>query len=230
MVKNIGILLILSSLLHGCYFYEFFAKKPDDDASFTDDVQDVLGISLGPKAGSLKLDQDALNQVYNVTTSIPPAAIRPDPDLFPRLMLRQFRTEGTTLARSIGRIEKLKQLHGGATTDFATAPSETYDATSVLAQFKIAEQLCQALVSPLPWQEIGWSTILPNPAGQVRENLRYLAQRFTGLPLSQISDTQLIALEQIYQSNSQTINIQTGFENYIAPCTALAVDAHSMLF
>lgn len=221
-------MLILFNL-EGCYLYNFFSQRPGENSDGADSDQELLGLSLGPKAGSLNLDQDALNQVYSVTTSFPPAAIRPDPDLYPRLMLRQFRTEGTTLARTIGRIEQLRQLHGGATTDFSTAPSETYDSTSVLAQFKIAEQLCQSLVSPLPWQETGWSSILPNPPDQIRNNLKYLAQRFTGLPYSRISDTQLNNLEQVYQSNLQT-NLVTGYENYIAPCTALSVDAHALLF
>ena len=228
MVKNLIFSIVIINL-QGCYFYDYYAKKPGDQIENVGDGQDVLGLSLGPKAGSLALDQDALNQVYSTTTTIPPAPIRPDPDLFPRLMLRQFRPEGTILARTIGRIEKLRQLHGGASVDFATAPSETYDATSVLAQFKISEQLCQSLVSPIPWQEIDWATILPYPPDQIRANLRFLTQRFTGVSYSKISDIQLNALEQIYQSNKQA-NLTTGYENYIAPCTALSVDAHAMLF
>jgi hypothetical protein len=220
MVKTIG----LSFLLNSCYMFDFMKRKHQNDSSEGSSLE-VLGDDLGAKAGAR--DEAALAAVYAVPAVKLPAAIRPDPDLLARRLLRQFRPEGATLARVIGDVENYKLLLGGASQDFSTAPASGYDATSVLAAMKVAGHVCEGLVAPTGWEHPGWSTILPSAVGDVRTNLQFLAQRILGVSSSTISSSKLDVLEDLFES-SNTDNV-LNFDDYIAPCTALVLDAQAML-
>lgn len=225
---KLSIVFILSSqLFSSCYFVDFFRQRRGENerSAIDDDSGEVLGESLGPKAGAR--NQAALDSVWATSASHAPAAVRPDPDLMARRLLRQFKPESTTLARVTGDVENYRLLLGGAPVDFITFPADGYDATSVLATIKVAEELCEALVSPYSWRHSGWTTILPFPVANKRENLTWLLQRMTGVASSALSSTSIDSLVTLLdKSNSD------GFLNefdYVSPCMAVMVDAQSLL-
>ena len=213
------------SLLAGCSVYDFFSRKRSDGGAADTTGFEVLGDDLGAKAGAR--NQAALAAVYAVNADKAPAAVRTDPDLIARRLLRQFRPDGTTMARVVGKVENYRELLGGASQDFSTAPSLTYDATSVLATIKVAEEVCRALVAPTAWEHPGWLTILPGALTDVRNNLLFLEQRITGVPSAKIPSSKIDALETLL-NNANTDNVLDG-NDYIAPCTAVVVDAQTML-
>ena len=88
----------------------------------------MIGQTLGNQAGGA-IDSE-LSNLYAMTTSHLPAAIRPDPDIYVRNLLLQYRPKGATLAQEIGQVEQFRLLMGGAPEDFAKAPATEYDATS----------------------------------------------------------------------------------------------------
>lgn len=178
----------------------------------------------GGKAGAL--DAALLESVHSQTSQRAPAAIRPDPDTYIRALLRQYREEGPLIAREIGRVEDFRPLLGGANEDFSKSPQETYDATSLLAVQKVSDEVCRSLIAP-DGDHPGWRTILPAPVGDVSANIRFLAQRFIGLPSSQISSESLNALEVIL--NDARVNGQVTLESYVPVCVALSIDAEALL-
>ena len=178
----------------------------------------------GGKAG--EMDASLLASVHSNTSQRAPAAIRPDPDTYIRALLRQYREEGPLIARDIGRVEDYRPLLGGANEDFSKAPQESYDATSLLAVQKVSEEICRSLIAPGS-DHPGWNTILPAPAAEATANIRFLAQRFIGLPSSQISAEALAALESIL--NDARSNGQITLDSYIPVCVALSVDAEALL-
>lgn len=218
-------MLTIVMTLQSCYFVDFFRRSRDAGESGEGNSSDVLGDDLGAKAGGR--NDAALASVYAVATTKAPAAVRPDPDLLARRLLRQFRSEGTTLARSIGEVENYRQLLGGASIDFATAPATGYDATSVLAAMKVAEEICRALVAPSDWEHPGWQTILPAAVTDVRTNLVFLAQRITGVSSNDLSSAKIDQLETIFD-NANTDG-QVTADDYVSPCTAVVLDAQAML-
>ena len=218
------IIAAASHLLTSCYFFDFFKKK--GGGSSGSEEGGVLGQSLGNKAGS---QNDAgLAALYAVTTTIAPAPIRPDPDVMVRRLLRQYRDEGATVARQIGRVEDYRLLLGGASQDFATAAQETYDATSVLAFLKVAEEVCTGLVAPNANDHAGWATILPAAATDSETNLRFLAQRFSGLPSNRISNDMISGLRTIMNDASKGAAYE--LEHYVPACVTIALDASAMYF
>lgn len=219
-------LLLVSLTLSGCYVVNFFNLKGRGGATQDSDTE-VLGDDLGEKAGGR--DDEALASVYSVSAVNYPAAVRPDPDLLARRLLRQFRPEGTTLARVIGEVENFRGLLGGASADFATAPASGYDATSVLTVMKVAEDVCLALVAPNSWQHPGWQTILPSPASDVATNLQFLLQRFTGVASDAIPSTKIDRLKALYDQSVATEADNSALDHYVAPCTAVVLDAQAML-
>jgi hypothetical protein len=217
-------LVAFIALLQSCYIVDFFNHKSNDGSGDgEDDPNVVLGLALPAKAGGR--DEDILKEVYATPAKVAPASVRPDPDTFAKLSLRQFRSESATLARQIGKIEAYKLLLGGAPRNFSTPPSETYDATSVLATMRVAEELCRALVSPTGSDHQGWQSVLPEPASKRNENLRWLLQRFTGLESSKISSDQISALEKIMEKDSG----EYQSEDYVMPCVAIYLDARAMM-
>jgi hypothetical protein len=217
-------LVIASFALQGCFIFEFFERKGGGSGG-GGAVSGVLGQPLGSQAGGR--DEAALAALYAVSTSIAPAAVRPDPDLMVRRLLRQFRPEGTTVARETGRVENFRLLLGGASEDFQTPPAETYDATSLLATLKVAEEICTGLVAPTTWQHPGWSTILPAAATDLDTNLRWLAQRMTGVPTSKIDDASIARLRDLTEDAAGGGAV--ALEDYVPACATLAVDAASLL-
>ena len=177
------------------------------------------------KAGSL--DETAVDSLRGLTSLLPPAAVRPDPDLFVRRLLRQYRADGTLLAREIGRVEDYRLLLGGATENFSTVPQETYDSTSLLASQTVAAEICAGLVAPNSYTHPGWNTILPNDVADVSGNVLFLAQRIIGIPTQRLSNSALQALQQMV-GLSAVQNVIT-LESYIPACIALTSDAEALL-
>lgn len=225
-------LLLVAQLMTGCYIVNFFKKKSRGNDETTDDFNgSVLGQPLGDKAGAA--NEAALQAVYAATTSHAPAALRPDPDLFVRRLLREYRPEGATIARQIGEVEQFRLLLGGASEDFAKTPQETYDATSLLAVHKVAEVVCRGLVAPNPWEHEGWSTILPYPADQDDANVTWLAQRIIGKPSASIAPEKIRALLAIMAAEAPFITENwwandNPFVKYIPVCATLALDAEAL--
>lgn len=227
-VRQLILLLMISTIISSCYFVDFFKSKEDSDD--TDSVtgsgtSTILGQSLGTQAGNR--NDDALETVYAVTSSVPPASIRADPDLYARRLLLQYRPEGSTVAREIGSIEGFRLLLGGASEDFQRTPQENYDATSLLANLSVAEIICEGLVAPNSSRHQGWTSILPYAPSEWEQNFRFLAQRFLGKPSSEITDEQMTSLKNIM--DSWTTSGSYSLESYIPVCTALAMDAESLL-
>jgi hypothetical protein len=211
-------LVVLSS---GCFFFR--KKSTGESASQSDNP--VLGDSLGNKAR--RADLESLEEIYALDVAQAPAAIRPDPDTYIRRLLLQYREEGSTVAREIGRVEAYRPLIGGASDDFKTLPQDRFDATSLLASLKVAEELCRALVDPSAENQPGWSTILPYRANKVIKNIEYLAQRFTGVRSDKIPTSKLDQLRAIF--NLSVNGGSASNANYVPVCTVLAVDAEGLL-
>lgn len=227
--------LLLMFSLQSCYIQSFFQKKK---GQYEDDTNGafggtVLGQTLGSQAGGL--DEVALKTVYNVVTKNPPAALRPDPDLMVRRLLKQFRPDGVTLAYQIGQVEQYRMLLGGASTDFAKMPQDGYDATSLLAVYKVAEEVCRGLVAPNSSEHRGWSSILPFPPSSERENTLWLAQRIIGKPSQEIADSKISALIAIMAAEEATVMTNwwaatQPYSKYISVCATLALDAEALYF
>jgi hypothetical protein len=211
-----------SLVLSGCYVFRkrgTHAPKPEQTSS------PVLGLSLGAKAGGA--DPEALEQLYALTSPYPPAGVRSDPDLFVRRLLLQYRSLGSTLAMEIGRVENYRLLLGGANETFAVAPQETYDATSLLAQLKVAEELCTGLVNPNGWSHRGWQTILPYPPAQSALNIRFLMQRMIGLPDARLDEAAQSKLETILEATRAEGELTLA--SYVPVCATLLIDAEGLL-
>ncbi len=211
-------LLILQ--LEGCYF---FRKKSTGTQAQSVAAGAVIGQSIGSRAGGA--NEQALQEVYGVNSDIPPAAIRPDPDTVVRNLLLQYREQGATVAREIGRVEQYRLLLGGATEDFSKPPQDTYDATSLLAIYQVAEEVCVGLIAP-DSRHPGWETILPYSAAEVRGNISFLTQRITGQPSEKISNETLSGLEEILDAQRQG---SVRLTDYVPVCAALVVDAEALL-
>lgn len=212
---------IMISILSSCYFFRKSGSQDEVSSAA------LVGESLGLKAGGL--DEAALELVYDVSTSYPAAAIRPDPDTVVRNLLLEYREAGSVVAREIGRVERFRLLLGGASQDFTIVPQETYDATSLLAKLKVAEEVCASLVAPNEDQHPGWETILPDIAENTTSNVKFLAQRLTGLPYSEIYQEDLDSLETILATAVDEDGLYS-LESYIPVCATLMIDARFLLF
>ncbi len=236
-LRSLSKLILLAFVLEalsGCYIYNFFKR----DRNGGDDEDDgygtgVIGNSLGPKAGGV--DEAALAQVYAVGTTHAPSAIRPDPDLFVRRLLRQYRPEGVTVARQIGQVEQFRLLLGGASVDFAKAPQDIYDATSLLAVSKVAEEVCRGLVAPNPYEHGDWTSILPYPAASENENIQWLAQRIIARPTTSIDSAVFTQLTAIMEGEKPFLSDNwwadgNPYAKYVPVCATLALDAEALLY
>lgn len=188
------------------------------------DAKDVARRSL-PGGKALGMNEALLGQVHTTTSERAPAAIRPDPDTYIRNLLRQYREEGPVIAQEIGRVEDYRPLLGGANEDFSKAPQLTYDSTSLLAVQKVSAEICEGLVAPTSRHE-GWASILPAAPDSVEANLRFLAQRFIGLPSAQIGDDVIAALREILDVSTE--NGRVTYQSYIPVCVALTIDAEAL--
>ncbi len=223
---RLGVRISLSILalqsLFGCYV---FRKKSVNEGVKSGSSGEVLGSSLGEKAGSI--NETALQAVYAVTTTHAPAGVRPDPDTFVRELLLQYREQGAVVAREIGRVEAYRMLLGGASNNFAIVPQETYDATSLLAELKVAEEICQGLVDPDSNQHAGWESILPVDPKDTNSNIRFLAQRLIGAPSATISEDAITKLQAILKT--ALVNGQVTSASYVPVCATLLIDAEALL-
>ena len=212
--------------LSSCYMVDYFRQRRGENerAMIDDEDGEVLGESLGSKAGAR--NQAALDSVWATAASHAPAAVRPDPDLMARRLLRQFKPDGTTLARVTGDVENYRLLLGGAPADFITFPADGYDATSLLANITVAEEVCTALVAPFSWRHSGWTTILPYSLDRKSDNVAWLLQRFTGVATSELSQTDITNLVTILD-RSNTDGVLAN-EDYVAPCMTVMIDAQSL--
>lgn len=182
---------------------------------------EVIGYSLGSKARGE--DSQALATVRAIMPGIPPATVRPDPDLYARLVLQRFRPNGATLARVLGSLQEYRLLLGGANDDFTRVPQSSFDATSLLAALTISRIVCRSLVNPN--QEFDdWQSILPQPPEEVSGNLRFLASRLLGVPAATVADSKIAELQALLASDGTITR-----EHYIVPCTALLIDAEANL-
>lgn len=199
-------------------------KSKSKAAAASGGAGDLSG--LGARAGSA--DEVRLGTVYGLTENVyAPSGVRPDPDLFVRRMLRQFRAEGSTIAQEIGRVENYRLLLGGASEDFRTTPQEGYDATSLLALQTVAEEVCRGLVNPTGWEHPGWNTILPSPPAEIDANLHFLAKNILGVPASKVDETRLAPLRAMV--NLAAVSGQITNASYIPACAALSLDAEALL-
>ena len=229
-VVLVAAMAFASSQLSGCYMFNFFKKSSSSGGGGAAEGG-VIGQSIGAHAGGV--DEAALASIYAVSTTHAPAAIRPDPDTFVRRMVRQYREDGVATARQIGLVEQYRPLLGGASEDFSKPPQETYDATSLLAVFKVAEEVCRGLVAPNSVEHEGWVTILPYPAANESENIAWLAQRFQGKPLAKVDAETLSSLATIMASETPEVAKNwwannNDYAKYVPVCATLAIDANSL--
>jgi hypothetical protein len=173
------------------------------------------------------VNESALQSIYAIETSHPPASVRPDPDMFMRLFLRQFHEDGATMARVIGQAEAYRPLVGGASVDFSTPPQLTYDATSLLTMFQLGKSACSALIDPNSTQHGEWASILPSVPDEVDENINFLAKRILGLPLEEVDAESLSSLKQILDAARDESGNYVR-KSYVPVCVALLTDARSL--
>jgi hypothetical protein len=205
------------TLLTSCFFFRK-RKTGSEQSSFS-------GFFQGPQAGS-QIDAQ-LEELYAIPATQPPASVRPDPDVMVRKLLLRFRPEGATLAREIGRVEEYRLLLGGANEDFSKPPAEEYDATSLLAGMKVAEEICRGLVAPDPYQHPGWESILPKAPKAVWTNVVFLMQNILGIPSDDLVTSAIAELKDLVQN--QADGQELANEHYIPACAALVVDAEALL-
>lgn len=220
-ILRVIVIFILSLSVSSCYFFRKKKASGEDGGS----ASGSLGQPITDSAGGP--NEALLQDLYLVTSDYAPAAVRPDPDQFVRRLLLQYREEGATVAREIGRVENYRILLGGATQDFSKAPQLTYDATSLLATYKVSEEVCRGLVAPLQWEHQGWTTILPYSVNEVDLNVRWLAQRLLGKPSSDIADSEIQSLIEIIDEARGSEAYSE--ESYIPACATLLMDAESLL-
>jgi hypothetical protein len=208
--------LIATVLLSACRFKSSVLEADNDTAL------DVIPFS---KAGGE--NTSTLASVHASTMQSSPAAVRPDPDLYARRLLKQFRKDGNTLARQLGRVEQYRLMLGGASEDFRTVPQDAYDATSLLTLQKVAQEVCVALITPTTWEHPGWSTILPEPYSNVQGNVKFLMSRMLGFAessLNSIAVTELVDMVNAFPEKG----VITA-KSYLPACTAMAMDAEALL-
>lgn len=219
--------------LHGCYMANWFKGdgSPSDSSSGGSTTGVVLGQSIGERAGNI--NEEELSAVYAITSEHAPAAIRPDPDIVVRNLIGQYRSPSVTTARTVGDTEPYRLLLGGASEDFSKTPQTEYDATSLLAVYAVAEDACEALVAPHSWRHNGWDTILPAEPSEDETNIRWLAQRITGIQSDDIDQERIDDLANILAVDEPFLS-ETSYENhdygkYVSVCVALLLDAEALL-
>ncbi len=209
------LLVSVALLLSGCRFRSTLVETESSA---------VVGDIPFAKAGTA--NSTALANVHSSGFASAPAAIRPDPDLFARRLLKTFRYDGNTLARQLGRVERFRLMLGGATDDFRTVPQDTYDATSLLTLQKVAEEICIALVAPTSAEHPGWQTVLTAAPENVETNVRALMKKMLGLTESSLSSSALVELAEMVRADA--VNGVIAHASYVTACTAMAMDAEAL--
>ena len=231
-VKAMLRVMLAVVLLPGCYFVEYFedTKATASDPTQTLARDTVLGQFLGQPAGTV--NEAALDTVHAVTTTVPPANIRPDPDLYARRLLLQHRPEGTVVARLIGSIEAFRPLVGGASIDFQKSPQKIFDATSLLATFSVSQVVCEGLVAPVPWTHGDWTSALPAAPSDWNANIRWLIQTVTGRHVNRITEDMVTQLRAIMDAEHNAraaqedavVAGQYDHASYVPVCSVLTID------
>lgn len=177
------------------------------------------------KAGSEV--ENSLNDLRANAFQSAPAAVRPDPDLFARRLLKQFRPDGNTMARQLGKIEQFRLMLGGATDDFRTVPQNGYDSTSLLTLQKVAHLICTSLVDPDPSEHPGWENVLPNASSEIALNIKFLMSKILGLSESSLNPTSVSELsDMVTELKASGLDVT---ESYVYACTAIALDGEALL-
>ncbi len=214
--------LALTVSVSGCFVIE---KDKTSSGGKSGATGEVLGASLGDHAGVE--NPPALDAIHAMATTHAPAPVRPDPDLIVRQTLLQYRDTGSTVAREIGRVEQFRMLLGGANATFTVAPQEGYDSTSILAQLKVAEELCKSLVNPNGNDQPGWSSILVADPSDTDTNVKFLMQRMLGIPAARIDATSVADLKSIIDDAKVKGKITRA--SYVPACATLMLDAEGLL-
>jgi len=220
-ISILALLLVAELLATGCYFF----RKKKAGGSGSNAVMST--VVTGPRASAV--NRTLLDEIHAVRTEHAPAAIRPDPDVFVRRLLLEYRKEGATVARQIGLVENYRLLLGGASDDFITSPQEGYDATSLLAKLKVGELICEGLVDPSGGAHGNWTSILPHDVAEREANIRFLIQRLTGLPSPDIPEEKFASLLNILESQV-SMEGKLDFSSYVVVCATLIIDSESLLF
>jgi hypothetical protein len=215
--------LLIGSLLTSCFAFDATSKKSGSKQGASN--SSVLGASLGARAANA--NSAGLDALYAVASTHAPAPVRPDPDIAVRNLLLQYREAGSTVAREIGRVEQYRMLLGGANVTFTVVPQEGYDATSLLAELKVAEEVCESLVNPNGNEHPGWSSILPVAPEDMDTNLKFLAQRILGVPTARIDAASIATLKTIMATAKDDGKITNA--SYIPACATLILDAEALL-
>lgn len=215
--------LLSSFILSSCFAFDSSSKGSGGAKQGA--TGGVLGASLGARAGNE--NAAGLEALYAVTTTHAPAPVRPDPDTAVRNLLLQYRETGSTVAREIGRVEQYRLLLGGANVTFTVVPQEGYDSTSLLAELKVAEEICESLVNPNDSDHPGWASILPAAATDTDANLKFLAQRILGIPSDRIDPASITTLKSIVDTAKVRSKITNA--SYIPACATLILDAEGLL-
>lgn len=218
-IQNLRMILYSINIcvfLLGCRFKTAFQETTEDST--------IGAIPFSKASGE---NASGLAKVHAESFASAPAAVRPDPDLYARRLLKQFKSDGNTLARQLGLVEQYRLMLGGATDDFRTVPQESYDATSLLTLQTVAEEICTALVTPNSWSQPGWQTVLTEPPANVEANIRALMSKMLGLPNGGLSSTAVSELVEMVQLEAKNGVIEN--KNYVTACTAMAMDAEALL-
>jgi hypothetical protein len=169
----------------------------------------------------------SLAGVHATSMQSAPAAVRPDPDLYARRLLKQFRADGNTLARQLGQVEQYRLMLGGASDDFRTVPQESYDATSLLALQKVAQKICESLLTPDSVNHPGWNSVLPEAPANVQANVKFLMRKMLGLQESALNATAVSEIVEIVNAFADKGVVVA--QSYVPACTAVALDAEALL-
>ncbi|MBC7532935.1 MAG: hypothetical protein H7318_15280 [Oligoflexus sp.] len=215
--------LLISLVLTSCFVFK--ATSKDSGGAKQGASGGVLGASLGLRASSE--NTAGLETLYAVATTHAPAPVRPDPDTAVRNLLLQYRETGSTVAREIGRVEQYRMLLGGANVTFTVVPQEGYDSTSLLAELKVAEEVCGSLVNPNDGDHPGWASILPVAPSDTDGNLKFLAQRILGVPTERIDASSITNLKAIIDTAKVGGKITKA--SYVPACATLLLDAEGLL-
>lgn len=215
------LLALIATGLQSCYF---FKPKKVSQASPSGSIQGpaIAKASTGP-------DEAALASLALVTHEVAPAPVRPNPDAFARQLLLMFRSEGTGIAKQIGRVENYRMLLGGASDDFTTEVQATYDATSLLANLKVVEEVCTGLVDPSRNIHGDWQTILPADTSDVDTNIRFLYTRLMGVPSSAVPAADISDLTGILNQAATSAG-NYDHEHYVSVCSAILLNAQMLYF
>ncbi|MEY2987337.1 MAG: hypothetical protein RJB13_858 [Pseudomonadota bacterium] len=212
-------------LVHVCTGVFFFSGCKLKRTLIEDSAAPVLDEVPFAKAGG-EIGA-TLTQVHGSSFQSAPAAVRPDPDLFARRLLKLFRPDGNTFARQLGQVEEYRLMLGGASDDFRTVPQSGYDSTSLLTLQKVARLICVSIVAPNSSQHPGWVSVLPNPPSEVGPNVKFLMSRMLGLNESALnisSVSELTELVNAFAEDGVVIDL-----SYVNACTAIALDGEALL-